>query len=282
MPRVPDDIVPFTPPPPADVRRRVRALWRWFDPQFHGLENVDPAMPSLFVGNHTIFGIIDSPLLVAGLYSRTGVYPRSLGDEYHYEIPVWGDLLLRYGTVPGSRENCARLMAAGQHVLVFPGGAREVAKRRGEENRLTWKNRTGFAHMAIRFQYPILPFASLGADDMYSILYDADDFQASALGRRLLANDKVAKLLRDGDLFMPLVRGLGPTLLPRPERFYFMFGKPIPTTEFAGQENSKAAQWELRERVADAIEGMIEQLKAIRAADRPPLLRRLLTKRRKA
>lgn len=282
MPRLPDDILDFNPPSAAEVERRVRPLVRWFDPQFFGMENVSADRPSLYVGNHTIFGVIDSPLMFSGLYTQKGIFLRSLGDHFHFNIPGWGDNMLRFGAVPGTPENCARLMQNGQHVLVFPGGAREVAKRRGEENRLTWKNRTGFARMAIEHQVPIVPFASLGADDSFSILYDANDFRESRLGRRLLANPRMAELLRDGDVFMPIVRGLGPTLLPRPERFYFKFGTPIPTTPFAGKADSKSAQWELREQVADAIERMMEELKEIRAGEKPGLVRRLLTRKNKA
>jgi 1-acyl-sn-glycerol-3-phosphate acyltransferase len=280
MPRVSEDILAFVPPSPEFIERGVRPLARWFDPQFYGLENVDKDSPSLFVGNHTIFGVIDSPLMFSGLYSRTGVYLRSLGDHWHFTVPGWGDRMREFGTVPGTPENCRTLMEAGQHILVFPGGAREVAKRKGEENRLTWKNRTGFARMAIEHGYPIMPFAALGADDSYTILFDADDFKESWLGRRLLRNERMARLLRDGDVFMPLVRGLGPTSLPRPERFYFKFGKPISTLPFAGKADSKAAQWELREQVADAIERMMEELKEIRANDKLPLWRRVLTRRK--
>ncbi|MFZ5755700.1 MAG: lysophospholipid acyltransferase family protein [Pseudomonadota bacterium] len=280
MPKVPDDVTDFTPPPPGFVHRSLAPLRRWFSPRYYGLDNVRADVPSLFVGNHTIFGVIDSPLIFGGLYEKTGVFVRSLGDHYHYVIPGWGDLLLKYGSVPGTPENCAALMQAGQHVLVFPGGAREVAKRRGEENRLTWKKRTGFARMAIEHQYPIVPFASLGADDMYTIVYDAEDFRASWLGRRLLGNERLAKLLRDGDLFMPLVRGLGPTALPRPERFYFMFGKPIPTTPWAGRADDRDAQWELRREVQASVESMLASLQAIRADDDDlPLWRKVLTRR---
>lgn len=276
-----EDFTDFTPPPAAELSRRLRGLRRWFDPRFYGLENVRPDAPSLFVGNHTIYGVIDSPLFYAGLYEKTGVYPRSLGDDYHFSVPGWGDMLRKYGSVPGSRENCAALMEAGQNVLVFPGGAREVAKRKGEENSLTWKNRTGFAAMAIRYQYPIQPFASLGPDDSLTILFDGDDFRESFIGRRLLRNEKVANFLRDGDIFMPVARGIGLTGIPRPERFYFKIGKPISTKEFAGKENNKSAQWELRERVADSIECMIGELKEIRAAEPLPLWRRLLAGRHK-
>jgi 1-acyl-sn-glycerol-3-phosphate acyltransferase len=267
-------------PPSASGIRRILSLQRWyFTPKLVGAENVDPSRPGLFVGNHAIFGVIDSPLFASELYSRTGVYPRSLGDHFHFDVPGWGDLLIRYGAVPGTRENCSRLMQAGQHVLVFPGGAREVAKRRSEINRLTWKNRTGFARMAIEHGYDIIPFASVGCDESYTILFDGDDFQNSRAGRWLLERPRLNNLLRGGDTFMPLARGLGPTLLPRPEPFWFMIGKPIATTEYAGREDDREALWDLRNKAAASIESMIEQLKKKRAAEQLPAWRRRLLER---
>ena len=264
-------------PPDADHIRRRLTLHRWyFTPKLLGAENVDPNRPGLFVGNHAIFGIIDSPLFASELYSHTGVFPRSLGDHFHFDVPGWGDLLIRYGAVPGTRENCSRLMQAGQHVLVFPGGAREVAKRRSEINRLTWKNRTGFARMAIEHSYDIIPFASVGCDESYTILFDGDDFQNSRAGRWLLKRPYLNNLLRGGDTFMPLAGGLGPTLLPRPEPFWFMIGKPIPTAEYAGREDDRDALWDLRSRTSASIEAMIEQLKQKRAAEQLPGWRRRL------
>lgn len=264
-------------PPSADSIRRALTFQRWyFSPKLLGAENVDPGRPGLFVGNHAIFGVIDSPLFASELYSRTGVYPRSLGDHFHFDLPGWGDLLIRYGAVPGTRENCSRLMQAGQHVLVFPGGAREVAKRRSEINRLTWKKRTGFARMAIEHGYDIIPFASVGCDESYTILFDGDDFTNSRPGRWLLERPRLKALLRDGDTFMPIAKGLGPTMLPRPEPFWFMIGKPIATTEYAGRENDREALWDLRNKTAASIEGMIEELKMKRAAQTLPRWRRLL------
>lgn len=264
-------------PPSASRIRRMLTLQRWyFTPKLLGAENVDPSRPGLFVGNHAIFGVIDSPLFASELYSRTGVYPRSLGDHFHFDVPGWGDLLIRYGAVPGTRENCSRLMQAGQHVLVFPGGAREVAKRRSEINRLTWKNRTGFARMAIEHGYDIIPFASVGCDESYTILFDGDDLQSSRAGRWLLSRPRLNNLLRGGDTFMPLARGLGPTVLPRPEPFWFMIGKPISTAEYAGREDDQDALWDLRNRTAASIETMIENLKEKRAAEVLPGWRRRL------
>lgn len=274
------DILDFTPPPLSTVERALKLQELWFDPHFYGLENVDAERPALYVANHTIYGSLDAPLMYSMLYREKGIVLRSLGDNFHWKVPGWGKIMTQGGAVPGSRENCSRLMEGGQHVLVFPGGGREVAKRKGEEYKLTWKTRTGFCHMAIKYQYPIIPVASLGADEAFDILYDSYDFQQSLIGKLLLKNPFVSEQLRGGDVFMPISRGVGPTILPRPERFYFAFGEPIDTEEFIGQEDNVEVQWILRKRVMDAIENGLEDLRGIRTHDDLPAWRKLLVKRK--
>jgi len=268
-------------PPSLRTMARVTALQRrYFAATLEGAENVDLQRPGLFVGNHALMGVLDSPLFVYELYRQTGVFPRSLGDHFHFPTPVWGKLVTRFGAVPGTRENCRRLMESGQHVLVFPGGAREVAKRRDEINKLVWKKRTGFVYMAIEQGFDIIPFASLGCDEAYDIVYDGDDFANGWLGKRLLGNDKVNSLMRGGDLFMPLVKGIGPTLLPKAEPFHFSIGKPIPTAHLQGQENDPAVLWQLREQVSDAITGMLSSMDEARKAQPRPLWRKVLGARK--
>ena len=75
--------------------------------------------------------------------------------------------------VRGTRENVRVLMASGQHVLVFPGGAGEVFKGRGQKYQLLWKVRLGFARLAIEFGYPIVPFAAVGAEEMLEVVADS-------------------------------------------------------------------------------------------------------------
>lgn len=268
-------------PPSLRTMARVTALQRrYFAATLEGAENVDPQRPGLFVGNHALMGVLDSPLFVYELYRQTGVFPRSLGDHFHFPTPVWGKLVTRFGAVPGTRENCRRLMESGQHVLVFPGGAREVAKRRDEINKLVWKKRTGFVYMAIEQGFDIIPFASLGCDEAYDIVYDGDDFANGWLGKRLLGNDKINSLMRGGDLFMPLVKGIGPTLLPKAEPFHFAIGKPIKTAHLQGQESDPKVLWQLREQVSDAITGMLSRMDEERKDQSRPLWRKVLGARK--
>lgn len=262
-----DDVIDFKPLPVETVWKLAAPLRAYHRPLFYGLENIDPKKPSLLVGNHTIFGMLDIPHLGSAIYRERGVMVRSLGDRAHFQIPGWGELLKSVGSVVGTRENCARLMQAGQHVLVFPGGGREVAKRKGEAYKLIWKERTGFARMAIEHGYPITPFASVGPEECYDILVDANDVMKSPIGKFLDRTGITKKFLRDGELIFPVARGLGFTMIPRPERFYFWIGKPIDTRRFAGKHDDKEALLAIREETRAAVEGGIAKLLAIREKD---------------
>ena len=225
--------------------------WSLTAPRFRGLENVPVDRPVLFVGNHTVMGLLDVPLMLVGLFERRGVRVRPLGDHVHFMIPGWRDFLRLFGTVEGTREACGALMAAGESILVFPGGAREVFKRKGEQYRLLWGDRTGFACLAIEHGYPIVPFAAVGAEECYDILVDAGDvLRAVPLLRGLPRAEHIP----------PLVRGVGPTVLPRPERFYFAFGAPIETAYLRGLESNVRVRRALRDQVHAAIDAGIASL----------------------
>lgn len=272
-------LLAFTPPL---LKRIQQGLWlqrQWFDPVFTGLDNVDKSKPALYVGNHTLYGTLDAPLMLLGLYQHKDIFLRSLGDHIHFKIPLWRNLLWDNGCVAATPKNCQQLMQAKEHILVFPGGGREVMKNDGEQYQLIWKERTGFARMAMQHGYDIVPFAAIGADDAFDIHYDANDFQQSAVGQLLQKSGISDKYLRGGDAFAPITTGLG--LLPRPEKFYFAFGERISTQEVSHEADDKSSQWQVREQVAASIYGLMEDLFAIREKDQAtwPTWRKKLTKR---
>jgi 1-acyl-sn-glycerol-3-phosphate acyltransferase len=249
--------------------RAALAPWRWLTaPRFYGVERVPARRPVMIAGNHTLLGVLDVPLMLLGLFERRHVWPRPLGDHVHFRIPGWRALLRAFGTVPGTPETCRALMRAGESVLVFPGGGREVFKRKGEQYRLFWSGRSGFARLAIEHGYPIVPLAAVGAEECYDILVDAGD---------LLRWVPPLRWVPRADETPPLVCGLGPTPLPRPERFYFHFGPPIETRHLAGLEDDERVQLTVREQVRSAVETGIAFL--LRAREQDPerrLLPRLL------
>jgi len=230
--------------------------WRWmFHPVFHGLENIPDDRPLLFVGNHTLYGLIDIPLLFDELWNRRHVFLRGLADRGHYQVPLWRDLLTSVGAVVGTRENCASLMRAGEAIVVFPGGAREVSKRRSEKYKLLWKERYGFSRLAIEHGCTVIPFASVGVEDAYDILLDKDDYLATSLGRL------AAWLGLREDAMMPIARGIGPTPIPRPARIYFRVMPPISTSGYGGAAATTEAIVDLHHRTHDAIEAGIAELR---------------------
>lgn len=273
------DLVDFEAIPPELAYRLTAPLRAYFSPRYYGLHNIKTRRPTLVVGNHTIYGMLDPLLLGAEVYRRRGVLLRGLADHAHFAVPIWRDLLQRLGAVDGTRENCAALMRAGESVLVFPGGGREVAKRKGEAYQLIWKQRLGFVRLAVQHRYSITPFASVGPDDAYTILIDANDIMQTPLWRVLQRTGIASEYLRDGDAVMPIARGLGLSPFPRPERFYFAFGKPIETAALEGRTRSTRAMLALRAEVEVAVEGLIQKLQRLRTRDQDrSVLRRLLTR----
>ncbi len=246
-------------PPPAALYQLLRAaILPWQEltsPVFVGLDRIPSERPLLFVGNHTLFGVMDVPLLFTKLYDAKGIFLRSLGDHNHFKVPVWKQMVEKFGAVDGTQEVCSQLMAAGESILVFPGGAREVAKRKGEKHQLVWKNRLGFARMAIQHGCTIVPFSSLGPEELFDILVDGDELLATPMGA-------VARALGMREDFML------PIVAPRRrlERFYFPFAEPIETRQYRGNADD-AACWQVRDQTAYAIEQGLDTLVKLRAKD---------------
>jgi 1-acyl-sn-glycerol-3-phosphate acyltransferase len=233
-------------------------LSRVIQPKLYGVERL-PADGSLLVGNHTIYGLMDVPFMMAEVWKRRRLAIRGLGEHAHYAVPLWRDLLAAGGMVRGTRENVRALMRERQTILVFPGGAREVNKRRGQQYQLLWRERIGFARLAIEQGYPIVPVAAVGAEEMLDVIIDQTTpiyGQAARLYAKLM-----------GFPTPPIVRGLGPTPIPRPERLYFWFGEPIDTTRYGGCYEDTAAAQALRDEVKQAILGGIQFLRDERDTD---------------
>ena len=233
-------------------------LWR---PYVSGTEKLPADGRFLLVGNHTQF-IGGEVLLIPHLVRRTlGVRVRPLADRRFGEKPGFGhDLMTAYGGVVGAPETARELMRHNETILVFPGGGREIAKFKGEEYRLNWHGRSGFARIAVESDYPIVPVGLVGGDDVYKSLVTRD----SALGR--LSRTISAKLTGDADMAMPLMRGIGPTLIPRPQRMYLRFGEPIDTAKpnRVSTENWVAS---VRDKTQQSLEAILNELLAVRAGD---------------
>ncbi|WP_228783736.1 lysophospholipid acyltransferase family protein [Nocardia cyriacigeorgica] len=236
-------------------------LRAWTSPRFYGLENIPAEGPVLLVGNHNLLGGIDAPLLLPEVLRRRGRLIRGLAENVLIAVPGVRHLLHHYGSVRGTRQNCLALLERGEAVMVFPGGGREAVRRKNEKYHLKWEGRTGFARMAIEAGAPIVPIAMIGVDDAYDIVVDGDHPVLRPL------RWVVEALGINRELTPPLVRGIGPTPLPRPERFYFAAGAPIDPAPWRDAPDLGAAAVELRAVVRKGLEEELRFLFAERDRD---------------
>jgi 1-acyl-sn-glycerol-3-phosphate acyltransferase len=230
-------------------------------PYVDGIENLPPDGRFLLVGNHTQSGMAEAWLTCLTVPRAIGTRVRPLTERGmgNFPGPV-GDLLAACGGVVGSPENATKLMQNNETVLVFPGGGRELGRFKGEEHQLKWQGRAGFARVAIANDYPIIPVGHIGGDDIYHGLYTRD----SVWGR---LTEKVGQTFTGKPgMAMPLVRGLGPTLIPSPQRLYLRFGQPIDTTKPDGVSDD---EWvaNVKKTTQTALETVLQELLDIRAED---------------
>ena len=231
-----------------------------YRPFVDGLEHLPRDGRFLLVGNHTQSGT-EGFLIPYVVRRELGTLVRPLTDRAFGRMPgPAADLLAACGATVGAPESARELMRHDQPILVFPGGGREIGKFKGEENTLNWRGRAGFARIAAEHDYPIVPAGLIGGDDIYRSFTTRDGawgrFSASLSGR----------MTGKPDMAMPLVRGIGPTMIPRPQRMYLRFAEPIDTSRPDGVGADEWAET-VKRRTQESLEAVLAELLQIRAAD---------------
>ena len=247
----------------------------YFPPTIVGLDNI-PDEPTLFIGNHAMFGL-DGMILMPTVYQETGRFLRGMADNAWFQTST-GAKMATNGMVLGHPEVCSALMEAGQDLLVFPGGAAEANKIAEEKYSLVWRERYGFVRMAAQHGYNITPFGLVGPDDWWDHAIEGRDILQSRLVKTLQKRNLIGEIRED--LMPPLPRGLFNTLIPRPQRSFLAFGEPIEVPDCRGRKVSKAIQKSVREQTASTVEGLVSDMLLLRTQSKHDegLLRRILTR----
>jgi hypothetical protein len=99
------------PPAPTDAQMNrvvsvLAPLERITEPAVYGVERI-PERAALFVGNHTLFGLVDVPFM------RRGIRVRGLGDHDRGVEPLW------LGICRDDRETGQHALADAARVLHF-------------------------------------------------------------------------------------------------------------------------------------------------------------------
>jgi 1-acyl-sn-glycerol-3-phosphate acyltransferase len=234
--------------------KRLSTLSRlYFTPTFLGAEHIYASKPAMYVGNHTLYGVFDSPMLIDYLYNHHKVAVVSIADHGHFYLPFWRTVFKKFGAVDGEKEYIRAAMRQGYSILVFPGGGREVLKRKGEAYQLIWKQRYGFLKLAQEFNYDIVPFAALGGDEIFELGFDANLIVESQWFQKLLKVPQLDKLLRHGDVIPSLPKHMIPKRLP----FYFQF---MPRQNLAHIEDMQQLP-DFRDQIQQQIYAGLDDLK---------------------
>jgi len=215
----------------------------------HELERL-PAGPALLVGNHGPLAI-DTGLLIQAIFRENGRVVRCLGDRILFTNPIGRQMARSVAGVEGNPANARALLAHGELVLVYPGGARETVRNAGERYRLDWEGRLGFARTALDAQVPIVPVACIGSDDLFTQVVDSETMRNSALGKlaqRFLKPDYIPPL------YLPRLRAT---------QFHYFFGEPI-APEGGASGRDEPAVVALRDRTKAALEALCEHGRAVR------------------
>lgn len=195
--------------------RLLAPLRRYHRFSLQGAEHVPASGPCLMVVHHSLI-TYDGFLLGAAIYEQTGRLPRGLGDDRIFEFERLGGFARAIGLEPASQEAGEALLHDGELLGVAPGGMWESLRPKPERRQSRWDGRLGFCRLAIRAGAPIMPAACPRADEVLTVFPSR---LTDAAYRRL-------------HWPVPLFRGVGPTLAPRPHKLTAFLGPTIAPPPF--------------------------------------------------
>jgi len=248
---------------------------KYIDVHVEGWDNL-PDAPSMIVSNHSGgTTILDGWGLLAAWYRRFGseVPVHALAHELLFYSPRVANFFTRAGVLRAGRDTCEKVLSEyKRHVLVMPGGDRDVWRPSRQRYKVNFAGRMGYAETAIRLGVPVVPVAHVGAHNTLWVLSDGSRF-AKAVGIHKVARADIFPV----HLSFPWGLTVGPwPHLPPPTRFDYMIGKPLtpPIIVPPGSKIPRQVIIDFDAQVQAEIQHMLDQLAA-----RPRGLRTMLASR---
>jgi 1-acyl-sn-glycerol-3-phosphate acyltransferase len=208
----------------------------WFRAEVHGIENI-PAGRALLISNHAGQIALDAAMIGTGMVldAEPPRIIRGMGEYWLPTVPWVNIMMVRTGSVVGTRKNCLDLLERGELVIAFPEGVRGM-------NKLIWERYQlqefgmGFMRLALESRTPIVPIAVVGSEE-----------QAPAIANLRGLGRLLGMPAFPITLTFPWLGLLG--MLPLPTKYRIYFGEPM---EFSGNPNDDD----------DVIAEKVEQVKA--------------------
>lgn len=145
----------------------VRHLYeKYFRVESHGEDRVPAHGPVMIIANHSGQLPIDGVLIGYCLATRKNQprMARAMIERFFPTVPYLGNLLNQVGAVLGDPTNCAKMLANGEGVIVFPEGVRGSGKLYRDRYQLK-RFGNGFLRLAMQYQVPIIPVGVVGCEE---------------------------------------------------------------------------------------------------------------------
>jgi 1-acyl-sn-glycerol-3-phosphate acyltransferase len=195
---------------------------RYWRVDLAGLDNLPRQGPCLIVANRSGLLPYDGLLLCHAIerLHPAGVRPRFFVADWLMTAPFVQPVLARLGGVRACRENAARLLEAGDFVVVFPEGVKGAAKVFRERYQLKRFGRGGVIRVALESGVPLVPVGIVGAEEVHPVLFKWR-VPARVLGLPYLP-------------VTPTFPALGPLgAVPLPSKWVIRIGRPVAFDDLA-------------------------------------------------
>ncbi|KAH0548373.1 transmembrane protein 68 [Cotesia glomerata] len=233
------------------ARSVVAAIWDvhgyiYYGYEVVGMENIPIDEPVLFVYYHGAVPI-DLYYLIAKMVLLRSKIIHTVADNFLFKVPGFAIICDVMKLIPGTVQTCSQILQEGNMLAIAPGGVYE-AQFGDSYYKLMWKNRMGFAKVAVESKVKVIPFFTRNLREA---------FRTVSWGRRLWL--RIYALTRFP--FAPIYGGF-------PVKLVTYIGKPIDYQEGLNPDQVKL-------KVAEALEELINQHQSVPGSITRALLERV-------
>lgn len=161
-------------------QKYINQLSKWLSPlldfvfriEVNGLQNILEDQPCLLVANHNSGALVESHSLLFLLKNhKKEIY--GLNHRALFKIPFVSQHFEKIGAVPADLESAQRTLGSGHHLIVFPGGQRQVFRPFSSRHDHTFSWAQGWAKIPQETHAPVVPIKFIGTHALNPIFFNS-------------------------------------------------------------------------------------------------------------